>query len=303
MPHAPADVRNRGYLEAKEAPATTGQFLWTGTRDDHVITVDVHGTRVHLYGLMHQRMEGAASAQDAAEYLRQVKPQQVFLELCKYRYVEIINAILQNKELPVPHRLRVFRAIHGGTMVREFHASVIAAKEIGASLFLVDRTQQAVKNRCLFTMWDNESGRSFMNYMPLSLVNRRVITYQELHDLVSTLTPRIIHALFQERNLYMAHQILTQIDKEARDVVVVCGLMQLRGLAWLLKHNHTLDSRGLAILAASPPPQGPAFLFFRFFLPYLGVGVLLVGVSWVLTNRLVGPNAGRLTDIRRARNA
>ncbi|KAF4676747.1 hypothetical protein FOL47_005167 [Perkinsus chesapeaki] len=240
----------------------------------------------HLVGLMQDRLLGNSSAQAAAEAIRTLQPRQVMLEMDQARYKNALEHISTGMHLQQPNRVDIVSTVHGGLMLRELKASIEAAKQINAAIYLVDRPFTITKNRVAQKLLNPVTFGNFLKYGNRSLVFRKDQPngedIRELDAFLKQYCPGIHKVLIEERNQYMAHQIMWN-SQPGETIVVVCSAMHVPGLANLLQkklNNPSEDVSApdeLADLTKKSLPVVP-FLFL-FYLALPGYIMYLVGAG------------------------
>ncbi|KAF4722387.1 hypothetical protein FOZ63_012396 [Perkinsus olseni] len=235
---------------------------------------------------MQDRLFGNGSAQAAAEAVRTLQPRQVMLEMDQARYKNALEHISTGMHLQQPNRVDIVSTVHGGLMLRELKASIEAAKEINAAIYLVDRPFTITKNRVAQKLLNPVTFGNFLKYGNRSLVFRKDKAngedVRELDSFLKQFCPGIHKVLIDERNQYMAHQIIWN-SQPGETVVVVCSAMHVPGLASLLEKKlrdpsvNVAAPEALADLTKKSLPVVP-FLFL-FYLALPGYILYLVGAG------------------------
>ncbi|EER13725.1 conserved hypothetical protein [Perkinsus marinus ATCC 50983] len=230
----------------------------------------------HLVGLMQDRLFGNASAQAAAEAIRTLHPRQVMLEMDQARYKNALEHISTGMHLQQPNRVDIVSTVHGGLMLRELKASIEAAKEINAAIYLIDRPFTITKNRVAQKLLNPVTFGNFLKYGNRSLVFRKDKAnsedVRELDSFLKRYCPGIHKVLIDERNQYMAHQIIWN-SQPGETVVVICSAMHVPGLASLLQKKladpsvNVAAPEGLADLTKKSLPVVPFLFLFYLVLP------------------------------------
>ncbi|KAF4691645.1 hypothetical protein FOZ60_015103 [Perkinsus olseni] len=241
----------------------------------------------HLVGLMQDRLFGNGSAQAAAEAVRTLQPRQVMLEMDQASVQECIGA---HQHRYAPSAAQSSGHSQHGTrralMLRELKASIEAAKEINAAIYLVDRPFTITKNRVAQKLLNPVTFGNFLKYGNRSLVFRKDKAnsedVRELDSFLKQFCPGIHKVLIDERNQYMAHQIIWN-SQPGETVVVVCSAMHVPGLASLLEKKlrdasvNVAAPEELADLTKKSLPVVPFLFLFYVALP--GYILYLVGAG------------------------
>lgn len=211
------------------------------------------------------------------------------LEVDEQRYQAAISSIVKDQNMSAPSRVDIISTVHGGLMTREMKAAVEAAREIDASIYLVDRPYRITQNRLAEKVLNPYVFANMFNYGKMSLMNRENHTVADLEKFLKKEAAPIYKVLVEERAQYMARLI----HEQARDdetVVIVCSQMHVPLIREILSAPD-VDERvakiNMAEISRKGLPLWPILVLVYFAVPVglatylwmLAVGGLLAGVK------------------------
>lgn len=164
-------------------------------------------------------------------------------------------------------------------MSRELKAAVEAAKEVGASIYLVDRPYRITQNRLAEKILNPYLFSNLMVYGRLSLMNRNSSDSSAMERFLREEASPIYKVLVEERCQYMTKLIHEQARK-GESVVVVCSALHVPGIKAVLESpdvDDIVDSIKLEEILWRGLPLWPVLLLVYFILP-----ISLVVYVWSL---------------------
>jgi pheromone shutdown protein TraB len=190
------------------------------------------------------------------------------LEMDEQRYKAAIESIVQDTPMSAPSRVDIISTVHGGLMTRELKSAVEAAREMDASIYLVDRPYRITQNRLAEKVLNPYVFANLFVYGKMSLMNRVNNSTIDLEKFLKTEATPIYKVLIEERAQYMAKLI----DDQARDnetIVIVCSPMHVEIIKSLLSSPAERISRLIDIgeISRKGLPLWPILVGIYFVLP------------------------------------
>lgn len=143
------------------------------------------------------------------------------------RYKSAMESIVTESPMSAPSRVDIISTVQGGLLTRELKSAVEAARDVGASICLVDRPYRITQNRLAEKVLNPYVFSNLFVYGRLSLMkaadNGSAI---ELEKFLKTDALPIYKVLVEERAQYMARLIHEQA-KDGETVVIVCSKMHV----------------------------------------------------------------------------
>lgn len=211
------------------------------------------------------------------------------MEIDEQRYSAAIASIVKDQSMSAPSRVDIISTVHGGLMTREMKAAVEAARDVDASIYLVDRPYRITQNRLAEKVLNPYVFANMFNYGKMSLMNRENHTVLDLEKFLKKEAAPIYKVLVEERAQFMARLI----HEQARDdetVVIVCSQMHVPLIREILSAPD-VDERvakiNMAEISKKGLPLWPILVLIYFVVPVglatylwmLAVGGLLAGVK------------------------
>jgi pheromone shutdown protein TraB len=211
------------------------------------------------------------------------------MEIDEQRYNAAIASIVRDQSMSAPSRVDIISTVHGGLMTREMKAAVEAARDLDASIYLVDRPYRITQNRLAEKVLNPYVFANMFNYGKMSLMNRENHTVTDLEKFLKKEAAPIYKVLVEERAQFMARLI----HEQARDdetVVIVCSQMHVPLIREILSAPD-VDERvakiNMAEISRKGLPLWPILILIYFVVPVglatylwmLAVGGLLAGVK------------------------
>lgn len=204
----------------------------------HAVRLEDGDWRFTLLPLLHGRIEGSGgSATEAAAAIRVAAPRQVLVELCASRYAKALMSAVEGVPAPPPPRLDLLGNVHGGLLGHEFAPILEAARDVGAAIVPVDRSQATLRSRIGQGLWHPRLLQGLIHYGHHSLVRQDVAKLSDAESLrqeLENLCPAAHKVLVEERSICLAQQIRTAaVQKD--EVFVVCGAPHFANVVEALK--------------------------------------------------------------------
>lgn len=211
------------------------------------------------------------------------------MEIDEQRYIAAIASIVKDQSMSAPSRVDIISTVHGGLMTREMKAAVEAARDVDASIYLVDRPYRITQNRLAEKVLNPYVFANMFNYGKMSLMNRENHSVIDLEKFLKKEAAPIYKVLVEERAQFMARLI----HEQARDdetVVIVCSQMHVPLIREILSAPD-VDERvakiSMAEISRKGLPLWPILVLIYFVVPVglatylwmLAVGGLLAGVK------------------------
>ncbi|CAE8710171.1 unnamed protein product, partial [Polarella glacialis] len=87
--------------------------------------------KLTIFPVLHGRLSGPGSGEEAAHAIRALAPRQVLVELCAARFGQVLASALLGLPLRPPSRLDILGNIHGGLLQHELAPVLKAARDVG----------------------------------------------------------------------------------------------------------------------------------------------------------------------------
>ncbi len=198
--------------------------------------------------------------------IRSRHPEVVCLELDPGRYAALVNRDAA-RSVPLQYRLLAYfqkrMADKFGTEVgEEMLAAAEAAKEIGASLALIDVDASSMFaelwRRMSFKERFNLLGGAFIGvFIPKERVEKEIVQYEQNSDdyikSMGEAFPTIKEVLIDDRNRHMAQQLIS-LSQQHRSIVAIVGDGHIPGLLEALKETEVEVVRLKDLREVQPPP-------------------------------------------------
>lgn len=237
--------------------------------------------------VLHGRLHGPGSGEEAAEAIRALRPQQVLVELCPRRYGEVLAMALLGLPARPPSKLDILGNVHGGLLQHELVPVLKAARAAGASVVPVDRPRTATRSRIAQRLWHPKLIQGLLNFGGYSLRRQRDLSMQavpgdadELRRELERQCPAAHDVLIDERGFYLAHQVSCSALPGV-EAVVVCSAPLCEHLVSELQRMRSAESpqagaNQLLRLARRGVPVWPLYVFAYAIVP---VGLVLYAGS------------------------
>lgn len=148
------------------------------------------------------------------------------LEIDEPRYKAAIQSIVKEEPMSAPSRVDIVSTVHGGLMAREMKAAVEAAKELNASIYLIDRPYRITQNRLAEKVLNPYVFANLFAYGKMSLMNRESSSVSDLEKFLKSQAPAIYKVLVLERAQYMA-MMANEQGRDGETIVVACSQMHV----------------------------------------------------------------------------
>ena len=184
--------------------------------------------------------------------------------------------------MSAPSRVDIISTVHGGLMTRELKAAVEAAKDVNASIYLVDRPYRITQNRLAEKVLNPYVLENLFVYGKMSLMNREKHTTTELDSFLKSQANPIYRVLIEERAQYMAKLIHEQA-RDGETIVIACSQMHVPLIRDILG-SPDVDERvrkiNMAEISRKGLPLWPVLVTVYFVLPvglFMYLWAMLVG--------------------------
>eukprot|EP00933_Yihiella_yeosuensis_P074596 TRINITY_DN8355_c0_g3_i1.p1 TRINITY_DN8355_c0_g3~~TRINITY_DN8355_c0_g3_i1.p1 ORF type:complete len:333 (+),score=41.14 TRINITY_DN8355_c0_g3_i1:54-1052(+) len=242
-----------------------------------------------LLPILHGRLIGPGSGEEAANAIRATAPREVFVELCRKRYGEVLSSAVLGLPLRPPSRFDILGNIHGGLLQHELAPVLRAAREVGAAVIPVDRPRSATMSRVAQRLWHPKLIQGLLRFGGYSLGKQREGHFaldpsegEELRRELERNCPAAHEVLVEERSDYLVHQVTN--SSVSGEAALVCGAPLCAHLLQALKRGPSADgpeeaNRRLLRIAKRGVPVWPLYAFAYMILPS-GIAIWVGLSAW-----------------------
>lgn len=206
------------------------------------------------------------------------------------RYQAAMESIVNESQMSAPSRVDVISTVQGGLLTRELKSAAEAAREIDASICLVDRPYRITQNRLAEKVLNPYVFSNLFVYGKMSLMNiadSKSASVDQLEKFLKSDALPIYKVLIEERAQYMARLIHEQA-KDGETVVIVCSKMHVPIIESLLSDPDIEDrlarSVNMSEISRKGLPLWPVLVGLYFVLPIS----LMVYVWTLIVSGMVG---------------
>lgn len=204
----------------------------------HAVRLETANCWFTLFPLLHGRVDGpGGSAAEIAAAIRDAAPRQVLVELCGARYQKALMSAVEGVPAQPPTRLDLLGNVHGGLLGHEFAPILKAAREVGAAIVPVDRSQATLRSRIGQELWHPRLLQGLLHYGHHSLLRQGIAKLSDAESLrqeLENLCPAAHKVLVEERSICLVQQIRTAAVPQ-EEVFVVCGAPHFASVVETLK--------------------------------------------------------------------
>jgi pheromone shutdown protein TraB len=195
------------------------------------------------------------------------------LEMDEPRYSAAISSIVEESQMTAPSRVDIISTVQGGLLTRELKSAVEAAREVEASIYLVDRPYRITQNRLAEKVLNPYVFSNLFVYGKLSLMNSaddKPNSFEQLEKFLRTDALPIYKVLIEERAQYMA-QLIHEQARDGETTVIVCSKLHVPIIQSILS-DPDIDERlarnvNMTELSRKGLPLWPVLVGIYFVLP------------------------------------